>query len=125
MPFRFHIDQEADLVLTIAEGDVTAEDLIAHARALARTPDRPLHELVDFSDRVDVTIPTEVVRNMAEFLSQEDGNPPGSRLAMVAKTDAIFGMLRLFEAHREHSNVALRVFRNRDEAFDWLMSDRE
>ncbi|MDJ0869099.1 MAG: hypothetical protein QNK03_23525 [Myxococcota bacterium] len=120
MPLRFRIDLDADLVLTTAEGIVSGEDLTDHARKLADTPNRPLRELVDFSDRDEVTVPTETVRQMASLLSERDQNTPGSRVALVAKTDAIFGMMRLFEAHREHPHVTLRVFRDREEALRWL-----
>ena len=121
MPLRFLIDSDAELVLTTAEGEVTTEDLMAHARELASTPNRPLQELVDLSDRAEITIDTDAVRQVAEYLNEADDNTPGSRLAMVAKTDAIFGLLRIFEAHREHSNLTIRIFRDRSEAFDWLM----
>lgn len=123
MPLRFRIDDEAGLVITTAEGRVSAEDLLAHARELALTPNRPHRELVDFSDRVEITVPTEAVRQMAAFLANEDVNIPDSRLALVAKTDAVFGMMRVFQAHREHSNVAIRVFRDRDEALRWLTEE--
>ncbi len=120
MPLRFRIDEAAGLVITTAEGEVTGEDLLAHARALASTPGRPPRELVDLSDRTEVPISTEVVRGLAEYLSAADENVPGSRVALVAKSDAIFGMMRVFQAHREHANVELRVFRDRDEALRWL-----
>ncbi len=120
MPLRFRIDTDANLVITTAEGEVTAEDLAEHARALAAHPDRPLFELVDFSDRVDVTISPDVVRSAAFFLAEHDANAPGARLAFVAKSDVIYGMTRLFQANRSHPNVAIEVFRDRDEALRWL-----
>lgn len=120
VPIKFKIYEDENLVITTAEGSVTPEDLVAHAQALANTPNRPSCELVDFSEQVQVTLPSSSVRNAAFFLADRDENPPGSRLAFVAKTDAIFGMARLFEANRAHPNVAIRVFRDRDEAMQWL-----
>jgi hypothetical protein len=123
MPLRFRIDHAADLVITTAEGRVSVEELHAHARELARTPNRPLRELVDFSDCVEISVPTEAVRLTAKSLSDDDENAPGSRVAMVANADAVFGMLRLFRVHREHSDVAITVFRDRDEALRWLTGE--
>lgn len=124
MPLRCRIDEEADLVVTTAEGPVTAEDLLAHARTLVRTPNRPTRELVDFSDRVEITVPTDAVRRTARLLADEDANAAGSRVAMVAKTNAVFGLMRLFEVYREHSSVAVRVFRDREEARRWLDAEQ-
>ena len=120
MPLRFWIDHEKDLVVTTAEGEVTAADLMDHARALAATPDRPTRELVDLSERAEIPVPTDAVRQMARFLADADANTPGSRVALVAKTDALYGMLRLYQAHREHPSVAMQVFRDRAAALRWL-----
>ncbi|MBW2241509.1 MAG: hypothetical protein JRH01_05940 [Deltaproteobacteria bacterium] len=125
MPLHFRIDEEAGLVITTAEGRVSAEDLVAHARELAKTPNRPLRELVDFSETVEITLPTEAVSDAAMFLRDEDQNAAGSRVAMVAKADAVFGMMRLFEAYRAHSGVLIRVFRNRDDALRWLAGEAD
>ncbi|MBW2397174.1 MAG: hypothetical protein JRG95_23235 [Deltaproteobacteria bacterium] len=125
MPLHFRIDEEAGLVITTAEGRVSAEDLVAHARELAKTPNRPLRELVDFSETVEITLPTEAVSDAARFLRDEDQNAAGSRVAMVAKADAVFGMMRLFEAYRAHSGVLIRVFRNRDDALRWLAGEAD
>jgi len=120
LPLHFRIDREAEIVWTWAEGTVTADDLVEHARALTKTPDRPRWELADFSDRAEIPVATETVRAVAGLLSREDVNRPGSRLALVAGNEAMFGMLRLFEAYREHSNVEICVFRDREEALRWL-----
>jgi hypothetical protein len=120
MPLQFAIHEDLNLVVTTAAGSVTAQDLETHAQELAAVPDRPYRELVDFRDRESAEVDLEAVREMANFLRDHDANPPGSKLAMVATADVVYGSLRVYEAHRAHDSLAIRVFRNREEALDWL-----
>ena len=48
---------------------------------------------------------------------------PGSRRALVATTDVMFGMARMFEMLREEDGDVFRVFRSMKEAMDWLDLD--
>ena len=121
MPLRFEIDEDMGLVRTTAEGVVTAQDLIDHAKALSARRNRPLAELVDFSDRAEVTVPIEVVREIGTLLRTADENRPGGRLALVARSDVVYGMLRVFQAHRTHESVEIRAYRDREEALRWLL----
>ncbi len=123
MPLSFEIYEDLDVVITTAEGLVTSEDLADHAAALINQPNRPLRELTDFSDRVEITVSVDSVRDAGTRLQYEDTNPPGSKLAMVARTEALYGLLRLFQAHREHPNVEVLITRDRNEAVRWLGFD--
>lgn len=123
MPLRFVIEPDLDLVVTTAEGEVSDKDLLDHAARLAEIPGRPLREIVDFSDRVGTDVSLESVRNVAEFLREHDENKAGGRLALVGADDELFGLLRVFEAHRSHHSLQLRVFRTRGDALEWLGID--
>ena len=123
MPLRFEVLDDPGVVLTTAHGDVTPSDLDAHARALAASPDRPALELVDFTGIGTVVLDDvgmDSIRRMAEALRRADADRPGSRLAMVADDEAVFGILRLYAAHREDESIDIAVFRVRDDAIRWL-----
>jgi hypothetical protein len=48
---------------------------------------------------------------------------PESRRAIVVKNDVQFGLARLFETHRELAGeTGIRVFRNLEEALEWVFS---
>lgn len=123
MPLHFVIDETIGLVTTTAVGDVAAVDLLEHATKLAAVPNRPTRELVDFTDRSGGSPPLDSVRTMAEFLKEHDASEPGTKLALAASDDEVFGTLRVFEAHREEAALELKVFRTRDEALRWLGID--
>ncbi len=43
-----------------------------------------------------------------------------SRIAIVANRDALFGVARMFEVYAEKATTAVRTFRSRDEALEWI-----
>ena len=59
------------------------------------------------------------VRELARFVTDHQpwSRPP--RVAIVAGTDADFGMARMFEAFREDFSTQVRVFRDYEEAVGW------
>ncbi len=120
---QFSIDERLGLTVTTVVGNLTPEDLLAHATRLAATPDRPPRELVDFTDYAAWPFSLDAVRTMGEFLRDNDSNEDGGQLALVGSDDEVFGAFRVFEAHRDHSALTIKVFRDRDEALRWLGID--
>ena len=120
MPLRFVHDPTLDLVLTTAEGPVTAADLMEHAAAIAAELDRPAMELVDLTGQGEISVELATVRKMAEYLRDEDDDPTPGKLAMVADDEALFGVLRLYSVHRQTGSLEILVFRTREEALAWL-----
>ena len=121
MPMRYRVDEDLGIVITTAEGGVTGEDLQRHAQALAADPGvQGLDEMVDLSDRRHVDASAGAIRETARLLRERGLNKEGGKLALVAGSEAIFGMARLYAAHRDHPNIGIRVFRDRAEALEWL-----
>lgn len=49
---------------------------------------------------------------------------PASRRAAVASSDVVFGLSRMFEILRETlGETGIRVFRNLDDALDWVLAE--
>ncbi len=121
MPIRYRVDHARGIVHTTLEGEISAEDLWQHATALASDPDtRECNELADLTGITGATASAGDVRAMGMQLLKSDTNRPGGKFAMVAPTDVSFGMARLYQAHREHPSIEIRVFREREEALAWL-----
>ena len=65
------------------------------------------------------------VRRIAEYGKTKF--PERNRIAVVAPEDLPYGVLREFEIHREQHEDAhslVRAFRTKQEAWDWLESER-
>jgi len=118
---HYRVLEKWRIVLTTAEGEITAEDLESHAEALAKDVRAgEFDELTDLTRVTSASATTEAVRRMGMWLRDEDTNRPGAKLAIVAPSDAAFGMGRLYQAHRDHPDIEIRVFRDMSEGLTWL-----
>jgi hypothetical protein len=124
MPAEYRLDRESQIVFSRAWGKCTTEDFHAHGtRLLADADFSPdFRQLWDFS---------EVTESMSDFdtlarLAQTNVFSPTARRAIVAPTDAVFGVGRMFQMLREaKGETGIRVFRDRETAVRWLETGAE
>jgi hypothetical protein len=121
MPISFKIDKDRRLVMGFGSGVVTKEDMLAGREQLLKDPDfDPSFSLLqDYTQIAESTITPDDVRQLARTSIYS----PASRRALVMKDDASFGLARMFETHRElGGHTGVRIFRNIDEALDWVLA---
>jgi hypothetical protein len=124
LPFIYKIDKEHRIVLSTGSGTLTLDDFLTHQKRLLEDPDfDPSHaQLADFS-QVTQLVP---VQGGVEKVAQKDVFLPSSRRAIVVKNDLQYGFARMFQIHRDFSGErGIRVFRNIDEALDWIFSKND
>ena len=123
MPVKYQIDKANRIIRTRCTGEVTIEEVVDHFRELERDPDLPdrADVLLDLSQETSVPekanlqeIANEIrrIRSRVQFVT----------CAIVACTDALFGMLRMLEVFAEQYFHESRVSRSVDEAEIWLAS---
>lgn len=120
MPAYFKIDKEHRLVMSTLSGVFTIEDALAHQENLRKHPDFD----PSFSQLMDGTHLTrvELQRKDVQRLARDSIFSPDSRRALVASSDAAFGLARMFEAFRDTmGEKGIRVFRNLDDGLDWVL----
>jgi len=117
MPVRYVIHKKRRLVLTIAEGCVTFNEVEGHYDQLLRDPDFDANfdQLADYTTATSLDMSVDAVRALA----QRSVFSHDSRRAFVATRPALYGMGRLMEAYHE-GRSRVRIFYNRDEALKWL-----
>ena len=101
------------------------EDILHHFKALERDPKCPdqLDVFLDLSE-------TESVPDAEQILIVADRLLHGIKrirfgaCAIVAGHDAVFGMMRMFEAMAERAFRVTGTFRNASEAEIWLAANR-
>lgn len=76
--------------------------------------EKRLYDLIDV--KFDLT--TNELKSMAEYGKRIFSKP--NKAAMVTNQDLAFGEGRQFSAYREDDNCKFSVFRNKEEAIDWL-----
>jgi len=121
VPAFYKIDKERKLVMSAGSGVLTREDLLGHQERLLKDPefDPTFSQLLDFTHITKVDITPEDVR----LAARKTIFSPQSHRAMLVKDDLQFGLARMFEIHRElNGEKGIRVFRNIDEALDWVFA---
>jgi|KBSSwiStaDraftv2_1062776.scaffolds.fasta_scaffold2015788_2 hypothetical protein len=125
MPVTYQIDKANRIIRTRCTGAVTLEEVIDHFHVLERDADCPdrLDVLLDVSEGTSIPA-TENLRVVTREISRIRGRVQFGACAIVACTDALFGMLRMFEVFTEEYFRESCVFRTVSEAETRLVSQR-
>jgi len=121
MPITFSIDMRASLIRTIGSGDVTLDEIDAHFTQLSKVWPRGarLDVLLDLSD---CTALPEILQLRAAVSRIQifGGRKRFGVCAIVARSEPLHGLLRVFELLAERRFSAVRVFRTEPAAMVWL-----
>ena len=106
-------------------GPITIADVIGHFRELKDDPACTgyLDVLLDVSE-VDSLPESDQLRVVNSELLAVCAKMEFGMCAIVAKRDAMFGMMRVFGVLAEKNFRAIRVFRETSEAEGWLISQQ-
>jgi hypothetical protein len=119
MPAFYKIDTEHKLVMTTASGVFDLATALAHREQLVNDPEfsPEYSQLLDFTQITKVELNVEDVRK----ISERSIFWPCSRRAILVHDDLLFGFSRMFGMLRENAGEkGIRVFRNLDDALDWI-----
>ena len=118
MPATYTIDKERKVVLSRIWGAATEAEIADHGLRLRNDPQfhPDFRQLLDMRDLTELLVGTEMVRNA----SRNQFFAPGVRRALVAKSDAAFGMARMYAIASENEGQTIEVFRDMSAAEMWL-----
>lgn len=125
MPVKYQIDHTHRIVVMNPWGVLTDEEVFSYKKEVWSKPEvYGYDELVDLEKVSEIKLSSlDRVAELAKLSVSMDVPGVKSKLAIIATQDFHFGLGRMYEAHRgmsEHSTKAVRVFRNRPEALEWL-----
>ena len=124
MGFTVEIDTKRLLIISRWQGEVNEVLLRQYVDDAWTAPERRgFHELIDFSGVTEVNASFETIQAMAEYSRQFDNPDESARTALVAPTDLIFGLSRMFTSLRtsdESENREFEVFDSEQLALQWL-----
>jgi len=125
MPVTYELDPEAGFVDVRCVGHVTLEEVLVHLRTIEEDPRLPerLDALLDMGDQTSVPETVEL-REITRGLERVSKTVRWRALAIVARSDVLFGMSRMFAVFTEPLFSQLNVFREREEAIRWLAAAR-
>jgi hypothetical protein len=125
MKIEYQVDHEQQLVLAKARKVLAEDDIFNYQREVwSRNDVVGYNELLDLSEveRVELTS-TDSIEEFARLAVSMDVPATATRFAIIAPTDLMFGLGRMYEAYRnlnEQSTKQAQVFRSRHEAMAWL-----
>ena len=119
MPIKYRVDRKNQLLSAILTGNVSSLEMLSYLRQIHSEPD---------SENFDRLVTLEDIK---DFMSgQQIGNvaiyenrlfqKTESRIALVASSDAEYGLSRQYQLYRDYPPEKIKVFRIRKEATNWL-----
>ena len=122
MPITYLIDKERGRIVTTCSGHATLREVMAHFDELQRDPERParLDVLLDLTGQLSLPNAPQV-RAAADRVGFVTDLVFGA-CAVVAVRESLYGMARMFEVYARGHFAAIRTFRSRREAEEWLDS---
>lgn len=120
MPITYEVDRSNRLMITRIEGRIAPAEAFAYLDRIIADPDNDQCDELLVLDDVDLSgIGAADVRGLARRaaeLAQDDK----FRVAVVAPRDADFGVWRMFQTLRDLGDHRMAVFRQIQQACDWL-----
>lgn len=127
MPLTHRVSTRPPLLLVSARGVLTDQELVEGYRAAyADEAHRPgMDELVDFRNVARFDLTAQGIRRLIDLtVGLELGDVP-FRSAVVTRSAAMTGMVRMYEILREESPEDTRVFESMDDALEFLGLEEE
>ena len=118
MPISYTIDIDRQFVLTLVSGTVTGEEVYEYYQLVRNDPsfDPGFRQLVDMTGMTKSLVGTGGIMS----ISRDHHFTPGVRRAIVASSEAAFGLARMFALHSESVGQTIEVFRDLNAAEAWL-----
>jgi hypothetical protein len=126
MPVSYRIDEAGKIIRTVCTSPMSVADAAAHFRELSDDPacTGTMDVLLNVT-AVDALPDSRELSAVSQELWTIGQKIKFGICAIVAGRDAMFGMMRMFEVFAQRCFVAIRVFRDADEAEVWLVSQRQ
>jgi hypothetical protein len=123
MGIRFSLTADGIGVMYTSFGVLTGRDLIeADGRLHAEIERNPAFRylLVDHSAVPEQKVDTESLKLLAARTEDNVGMIPEGLVAIVAPSDVLYGLSRLWAARAQHPKMVTEVTRKRETAIAWL-----
>lgn len=110
-----------DLVLVCFSDELSTEDLLYVAEHLDQVEDTApgLPRLADLTATTGIRISDAGLHRLAEDRRQRRFTRL-MRTAILVNSEAMFAFARMYKGYLQHPQVAVEIFRERDQALAWL-----
>jgi hypothetical protein len=125
MPVTYILDATSRLVRTRCIGNVKLKEVLAHFRELEKDPNSAgyLDVFLDLSETTSLPVGFQIAA-VADQIRKIHETVRFNACAVVAQSNALYGMMRVFQVMTERHFRTLRVFRDPAQAEVWLAAER-
>jgi len=125
MPVTYVIDKGQKTIQTRCTGNVTFDEVVDHFRVLEQDPECPerLDVLLDLTNLTSIPNADQLT-GVSDAIGRTLEKVRFDACAIVAPTDLLFGVSRVFEVLAEGRFRMTRTFRRFNEAESWLAEQR-
>lgn len=125
MPISFHLDPRRDTVLVRGAGTLSLDEVLRllDDLAVAGPQIRGKNGVIDAAHATDTQITFDGIRRISDRVSQLDPIFRGTRWAVIAPGDVMYGVARMYETLRSGGPFEVRAFRSASEAEAWIRRD--
>ena len=78
------------------------------------------YQILDFSQCTDFELSSDDINNLSQLAINASKINPNIIMAIIAPTDLVFGMSRVYEVYAEESGFKIKVFREKSQAESWV-----
>ncbi len=124
MPVVYRIDGTQKIIYTSCTGEVKMNEIVDHFRELVHDPACPerLNVLLDLTAAKNFPT-TDQLERISDEIGKSRARVQFDACAIVAPTDLMFGLMRMFEVFTEGKFIKTRTFRDVSKAQRWLTDD--
>lgn len=122
-PISFSYDAQRRCRTARFAGPITDRELLDAFERLLRDPayDASLNDLIDLRDVTHMGVTSAGLHRLIALYDERAADAHGTRNAIVAPTDVLYGVSRMFQTLRgECPPAEVEVFRSVDDAERWL-----
>jgi hypothetical protein len=127
MPIKLHVDQSKNLCTFIVDGPIYMAEIQAAIKRFYENANPPpsKHILWDLRNASVDKLRSDEAVQLANYAANFDKRKEIGKTAIVASSDVVFGVSRIFEAHVINPSIKFNVFRDIDESREWLEIESE
>ena len=119
MAVTFDLESVKGVVIGVADGPLTFGEIKECTAKMWQLQEGPSVRVLWDLRAAEFDLSAREVRESAAFAKRN--SPYGAlRMAFVASQQVEFGLLRMWEAYRDEEGAQIAVFREREQALEWL-----
>jgi hypothetical protein len=127
MPIKFKLDPSKNLGTFIANGSLLFDE-VQEAIQQFYTNTNPLPSrniLWDLRNASVNEIRSDEAGQLAQLAVRIDKRKEIGKTAIVASSDLVYGVSKIFEAYTGNPDIKFQVFRDMEDALEWIELERE